>query len=224
MILSKPQVKKLIENKDYAGLNQLLSNSPTLANEGITIPYDFLCVTVAHPLHRICDGVFTGKLTDAEAIKLAKIFLDHGANIDGDKYKNEGTPLLAAASLHAEQVGIFYIDQGADVHYTFKNDGATALHWASFCGLDKLVKRLITANAYVDEPDREHKSTPLGWAIHSLQSKDKMNMHNQEECIKLLLMSGADIKNLNKEKIEFLFTLTKDNIELENLLNLNQGS
>ena len=116
MNLLKPQIKKLIETKDFEGLNQFLVNNPNLVNEGITIPFDFLCRVKAHPLHRICDGVISGKITDSEARKFAEIFLNNGANIDGDKDKNEGTPLLAAASLHAEQTGIFYIENAADVN------------------------------------------------------------------------------------------------------------
>ena len=112
MNLFKSSIKKLIEQKDFYGLQQILATNQTLANEGITIPFDFFCKAKAHPLHRICDGVFSAKITDGEAVKLAKIFLANGANIDGDKIKKEGTPLLAAASLRAEQVGIFYIENG----------------------------------------------------------------------------------------------------------------
>lgn len=218
MNLFKPQVKKLIEDKDYNGLNKLLANNPGLANEGITIPYDSFCRVKAHPLHRICDGVIAGKITDSEAVKFAKIFLDNGADIDGDKNKNEGTPLLAAASLHAEQVGIFYIERGADVHYTYKNDGASALHWAAFCGRDKLVDRLIKANVAIDEPDGAHTSTPLGWALHSLMTKDELNAHNQMNCIKLLLKAGANTEKLNEGASDYLKVLAQDSLKLQNLL------
>src|SRR3954465_7522412 len=121
--------------------------NPVLADEGITIPFDNKCTTKAHPLHRICDAVFAKKITNEEAIEMAKIFLEFGADIDGEKKENKDTPLLAASSLHAEQLGIFYIDNGADIFHADKNDGATALHWAAFCGRDKLVKKLITRNA-----------------------------------------------------------------------------
>lgn len=212
------QVKTLIENKDINGLNRLLADNPDLANAGITIPYDFFCRTKAHPLHRICDGVFAGKITDHEAVELAKVFLANGADIDGDKINNEGTPLLAAASLHAEQVGILYIENGADIHYTYKNDGASALHWASFCGRDALVERLIKANAAIDEPDQEHKSTPMGWALHTLMTNDKPNAHNQVSCIQLLLKAGADTGKLDKEKSDYLNALAAENLELAKLL------
>jgi uncharacterized protein len=140
-------VKKLIEQKDADGLRKILTDNPSLANEGITIPHDFLCSAKAHPLHRICDAVSIHKLTDEEAITLTKTFLDYGADING---YNDGSPLLAAASLHAEQLGIFYIDNGADISITDENDNASALHWAAFCGRDKLVDKLIKSKALID--------------------------------------------------------------------------
>ena len=219
MNLLKPQIKKLIETKDFEGLNQFLVNNPNLVNEGITIPFDFLCRVKAHPLHRICDGVISGKITDSEARKFAEIFLNNGANIDGDKDKNEGTPLLAAASLHAEQTGIFYIENGADVNYTYKNDGASALHWAAFCGLDKLADKLIKSNALIDKPDNTYKSTPLGWAIHCLQSNDIKNKNNQVDCIKILIKNGAESKNLDVMKRDYLVSIANNDAELHKLLN-----
>ncbi|GAB5526976.1 MAG: hypothetical protein Roseis2KO_48480 [Roseivirga sp.] len=218
MKLFKPGIKTLIERKDTSGLQALLAKQPDLANAGITIPFDLLCRTKAHPLHRLCDPVFTGKITDKEAVQLAEVFLAQGAHIDGDKNKGEGTPLLAAASLHAEQLGIFYIHNGADIHYTHKNDGATALHWAAFCRLDKLAAKLISADAKVDEPDAAYKSTPLGWAIHSLQSSDTVNQRHQLNCIKLLLESQASPEKLDKEKHDYLIRLAKEDADLQNLL------
>lgn len=214
----KSQVKQLIEKKDYNSLNILLSGNPDLANEGITIPFDFICRIKAHPLHRICDGVFAGKITDNEAIQLAKIFLDNGADIDGDKAKDEGTPLLAAASLHAEMTGIYFIDKGADVKYVYKGDGASALHWAAYCGRDKLVDKLIKVNAAIDLKDKAYNSTPLGWAIHALMTEDKTNAHNQEPCIKLLLQAGADTEKLSKEANDYLRALAEKDLELAKLL------
>lgn len=208
-------VKTLIEQKDVDGLRKLLTDNPGLANEGITIPFDFVCLTKAHPLHRICDAVFARKMTDEEAITLAKVFLDFGADING---YNDGSPLLAAASLHAEQIGIFYIDNGADINITDDNDNASALHWATFCGLDKLVDKLIKSKAIIDKPDKTHQSTPLGWAIHCLSSNDRGNLHNQLACIKLLIQAGADINKLSLEAIENLHSISDNDPELKTIL------
>lgn len=213
-------VKKLIEQKDTDGLRKKLADNPNLANEGITIPYDFFSRIKAHPLHRICDAVFAQKMTDKEAIILAKIFLEYGADING---YNDGSPLLAAASLHAEQLGIFYIDNGADINITDKNDNASSLHWAAFCGRDKLVDKLIKSNAALDEPDKTYQSTPLGWAIHCLSSNDVGNRHNQLTCIKLLLQAGAKIKKLSVEAKENLNSIAEKDTELKNILTHTKG-
>src|ERR1700750_2791482 len=102
-------MKDLIDNKDYKGIEQALINNPALANEGI--PYDEVNTTKAHPLHRICDGVFNGTYSDEEAVRMAKIFLAHGANVNGNELiEKKDTPLIAAASLHADQVAILYIE------------------------------------------------------------------------------------------------------------------
>src|SRR6185312_738436 len=142
----KDHMKTLFENKDYDGIRRLLSANPSLANEGI--PFDEKNTAKAHPLHRICDAVFAKKITDEDAITIAKIFLEFGARIEGNQAtENQDPPLMAAASLHAEQLGVFYIEHGANVHYADNNDGATALHWAAYCGRDELVARLISAGA-----------------------------------------------------------------------------
>jgi ankyrin repeat protein len=218
MSLFRHNVKSLIENKDFSQMELLLNSNPELANKPITIPYEHFCIVKAHPLHRICDAVFTGHLTDDDAIKFAKIFLTHGANIDGDKAKGGGTPLLAAASLHAEKLGIFYIDNGADVHYVYEQDGASALHWASFCGRNKLVEKLINAGVSINIIDIEHQSTPLAWAIHALMTNDENNLLNQIACIKLLLIAGADRSKLSKAFNDYLLNLANDDAELLELI------
>ena len=213
-------MKTLIENKDYEGIRRSLAVNPKLANEGITIPFDNECKSKAHPLHRICDAVFAKKITDEEAIEIARVFLSHGANINGSIEKiHEDTPLLAAASLHAENLGIFYVENGADIYYADRQDGATALHWAAYCGREKLVEKLIEKNAVIDQRDKSHNSTPLGWAVYPLITGDKTNKHHQVSCIKLLLRSGADVMSLDEDKIQYLHQLSKNDAELKNLLN-----
>lgn len=212
-------IKALIENKDYDGIRKLLLHYPELANEGITIPFDYNSKLKAHPLHRICDAVFTNRITDSEAIEIAEIFLDFGANINGSEIKeNEDTPLLAAASLHAEQLGIFYIHHGADIHYRGRHDGATAIHWAAYCGRDKLVERLIEEKASIDQSDSAYNSTPLGWAIQPIIKNDQNNSYHQVDCIKSLLRAGADPGKLDSTKINYLHHLAKENVELNKLL------
>jgi len=210
-------MKTLIENKDYDGIRRLLSADPNLANEGI--PFDEKDTRKAHPLHRICDAVFAKKITNEDAITIAKIFLESGARIEGNQAtENQDTPLMAAASLHAERLGIFYIDKGANVHYADKNDGATALHWAAYCGRDELVARLISAGAAIDQRDRSYDSTPVGWALQPLITGDKFNIWRQAACIKLLLKAGANTTGLNDKATRQLQLLAAEDEELKKLL------
>ena len=212
-------MKKLIDNKDYKGIEQALSNNPDLANEGI--PYDSVNTTKAHPLHRICDGVFSGKYTDEEAVKMATIFLEHGANINGNGLiEKQDTPLTAAASLHADQVAILYIEKGANIDHAGCH-GGTALHWAAWCGRDKVVSRLVQEKAEINKRCIDFKATPLFWAVHGLKSDATNNLRDYLECVKILIQSGAD-KNIPNGDGQTVFDLLNDeDLELKEQLNEN---
>jgi hypothetical protein len=141
-------MRQLILNKDISGIRQALINAPALANAGI--PYDEVNIATAHPLHRICDAVFTEQLTDEEAVEIARLFLAHGANVNGDELiEKKDSPLVAAASLHADKVAMLYIEKGATIDHAGCH-GGTALHWAAWCGRDKLVEQLLTAGAPIN--------------------------------------------------------------------------
>ena len=209
-------MKELIENIDYEGIRNQLFKNPNLANEGI--PCDEINTTKAHPLHRICDGVFTGKYTDEEAVEMAKIFLEFGADVNGfELVENHDTPLVAAASLHADQVAILYIENGAIIHHAGCH-GGTALHWASWCGRDKLVERLIREKAEINKKCIDFKGTPLLWAIHGYKFGGEKNRHNQIECARILLQAGADKKTANIEGATPMEFLDEDDAELIKLL------
>ena len=209
-------MKMFIENIDFAGIQQALSKNPHLANEGI--PYDEVNTTKAHPLHRICDGVFSKKYTEEEAIKMAKIFLEFGADINGGRLKEkQDTPLLAAASLNADQLAIFYIGQGADIHHAGCH-GGTALHWAAWCGREKVVNRLIQEGAEINRKCVDFKATPLFWAVHGLKNGNENNIHHQLECVKLLMQSGADKYIPNADGNTVFNLLDDEDFELKEYL------
>jgi uncharacterized protein len=200
-------IKKLIEDKDYPGIKQALCNNPALANE--EIPYDKKNTTKAHPLHRICDGVFSKKYTDEEAVEMAKIFLEHGANINGNKVEvKKDTPLIAAASLNADKVAILYIDKGANIHHAGCH-GGSALHWAAWCGRDKLVSRLIQEGAEINKKCIEFLATPLFWAVHGIKNGDQPDRQNHLESVRILVQSGAD-KNIPNAEGNTIFDLLGD--------------
>ena len=210
-------VKRLIDNKDYEGLRHSLSQNPNLANDGIE--YDDINTTKAHPLHRICDGVFSKKYTDEQAVKMVKIFLEYGADINGGELIEKcDTPLLAAASLHADQVAILYIENGANINHAGCH-GGTALHWAAWCGRSKVVKRLVQEGAEINKRCIDFNATPLFWAVHGSKNGDKNNMHHYLECAKILIQSGAD-KNIPNVDGNIAFDLLNDeDLEFKDLLN-----
>ncbi|MBB6130902.1 ankyrin repeat domain-containing protein [Mucilaginibacter lappiensis] len=209
-------MKELIDHKDYQGIEQALSNNPALANEGI--PYDSVNITKAHPLHRICDGVFSGTYTDAEAVQMARIFLAHGANVNGNELiEKQDSPLVAAASLYADQVAILYIENGAILNHAGCH-GGTALHWAAYCGRDKVVKKLVQQGAKINKLCIDFKSTPLFWAIHGLKNGGTTSSSDTLECVRILLQVGADKNIPNCDGNTALQLLDDGDLELRELL------
>jgi uncharacterized protein len=208
-------MKNILLNNDLNGLEQALTAHPELSNEGIA--YDEVNTTKAHPLHRICDGVFAGKYSDEEAVEIAKIFLKHGANVDGNILMvKQDTPLVAAASLHADLVAILYMTHGAGISHQGCH-GGTALHWAAWCGRPVLVERLILAGAEINKRCIDFMATPLFWAIHGSHQADNI-MEDYMLCVKLLIQAGAD-KNIPNVEGKTIFDLLQDgHVELLQLL------
>ncbi|WP_153800922.1 ankyrin repeat domain-containing protein [Foetidibacter luteolus] len=183
-------IRNLINNKDYQGIEQALASNASLANEGIA--YDEVNTTKAHPLHRICDGVFANTYTDEEAVAMATIFLQHGADVNGGELtEKKDSPLVAAASLHADKVAFLYIEHGADINHRGCH-GGTALHWAAWCGRDKLVERLLQEKPDINKLCIDFKATPIFWAVHGLKNACTGNPQSYYACIKSLLEAGAD--------------------------------
>jgi ankyrin repeat protein len=209
-------LNELIINKDYKGIDQALGNNPDLANEGI--PYDNVNTEKAHPLHRLCDRVFSGIITDEEGVEMAKLFLKHGANINGNELvEKKDTPLVAASSLHADKLAMLYIDNGADIHHGGCH-GGTALHWAAWTGRSELVKILVKKGAEINRRCIDFKSTPLFWAVHGLKNDGYDNMSDCVESVKTLLNAGADKTIPNFEGYIAVQLLNEQDLELKELL------
>jgi uncharacterized protein len=210
------ELKSLISNNDRVGLRGMLLKHPQLVNEGI--PFDDANPAKAHPLHRICDGVFANTFTDDEAVEVAKIFLEFGADVNGGELiEKKDTPLIAAASLGADKVGLLYIECGANIHHAGCH-GGTALHWAAWCGRDILVKRLLEAGAAINKLCIDFKSTPLFWAIHGYKFGKGQNRHQQVECARMLLDAGCDRSIPNFEGYKPYQLLDEGDTELRDLL------
>jgi uncharacterized protein len=188
-------IRSLVVSKDLKGLHNALSADPSLANAGW--PADDKNPALAHPLHRICDGVYSKIYSDEYAIEVAKIFMAHGADINGNVTEiKKDNPLVAAASLDAEQLGIFYVDQGAAINHPGCH-GGTALHWAAWCGKDLLLNKLIAAGAQINKLCIDYKSTPVFWAAHGFYHSDRKAHDHYVACVRSLLEAGADKTTTN---------------------------
>lgn len=210
------KIKKLIDAIDYAGLKEMLANEPALANRGI--PFDDQNTAEAHPLHRICDGVFEQRYSDEAAAAMAEIFLAFGADVNGGALvPKHDTPLIAAASLHADGCALLYIANGANIHHR-GTLGGTALHWAAWCGRDKIVRRLIEEKAKINQRCIDNEATPLFWALHGYRHGGEKNRCQQVECVRLLLAAGADKRIPSGEGTTVFDLLREEDVELWGML------
>jgi hypothetical protein len=104
-------VKTAIEAGDAAGLRQLLDQAPARANE--LIRWGQNCRIATHPLHYVSDMLFSGALKRGNEIPLIEALIEAGADPDFQKDGKGDTPLIGAASLSTEDVGIKLLDAGA---------------------------------------------------------------------------------------------------------------
>lgn len=156
-------VKTAIENGDLVTLRRQLSEHPPRANELIRWGK---CLT--HPLHYISDMLFAGTLQKGKELALVDEIIEAGSDLNFNKDGKGEAPLIGAASLGAEDVGLRLLDAGArpEIRGLF---GETALHWAAMLGEDRLMARLIPGSD-LNLRDEKYSSPPLGWALHGWSS------------------------------------------------------
>ena len=192
-------VKTAIETGDAAALRRLLADDPACANELIRWGKD--CRIATHPLHYISDMLFEQTLQKGSELPLMEVLIQARANVDFQRNGKGDTPLIGAASLGAEEVGLKLLDAGArpEVRGLF---GETALHWASLLGEDRLAERLIE---HVDPnlKDEKYNSSSLGWAVHGWCDPPAGNHGRQLEVVRLLVAAGATVEPewMESEKI-----------------------
>ena len=114
------------------------------------------------------------------------------ADVDFQRDGEGDTPLIGAASLGAEEVGLRLLDAGAKpgLRGLF---GETALHWAALLGEDRLARRLI-ASVHPNLKDKKYKSSSLGWAVHGWCDPPAGNHGRQFEVVRLLVAAGATVE------------------------------
>jgi len=190
-------VKGVIDTGDSAALRRLLAEDSSLANEPIRWGK---CLT--HPLHYISDMLFSGTLQKGTEVPLVEVLIQAGADLNFNKDGKSETPLIGAASLGAEDVGLRLLEAGArpELRGLF---GETALHWAAMLGEQRLAARLIPGSD-VNLKDEKYSSPPLGWAIHGWSDPPAGNHGQQREVIALLLAAGARVEPewLESEKVQ----------------------
>jgi hypothetical protein len=192
-------VKTAIETGDAAALRRLLADVPARADELIRWGKD--CRIATHPLHYISDMLFEGKLQKGRELPLLEVLIEAGADVDFQRNGEGDTPLIGAASLGAEEVGLRLLNAGAKpgLRGLF---GETALHWAALLGEDRLAGRMIE-NVDPNLKDKKYKSSSLGWAVHGWCNPPGGNHGRQLEVVGLLVAAGATVEPewMESEKI-----------------------
>jgi hypothetical protein len=183
-------VKTAIRSGDAVGLRRLLAEDSSRANALIRWGTNECVVT--HPLHYVSDMLFEGALQRGKELPLVEVLIQAGGDLNFQRNGKGDTPLIGAASLGAEDVGIRLVDAGArpELRGLF---GETALHWAALLGEDRLAARLIDGTDLTVK-DEKYNSTALGWAIHGWNYPPAGNVGRQREAVGLLVTAGAHVE------------------------------
>jgi uncharacterized protein len=183
-------IKTALHHGDADALRRLLSEDSSRANTLINWGTNDCIQT--HPLHYVSDLLFEGKLQKGLELPLVDALIAAGANLDFQRNGKGDTPLIGAASLAAEDVGLRLLDAGAkpELRGLF---GETALHWAALLGENRLAERLI-AGSDLNLKDEKYQSPPLGWAIHGWLNPPAGNQGHQRQVVMLLVAAGARIE------------------------------
>ena len=187
-------MKTAIQAGDAAALRRLLREDASSAN-GLIHWGKNACVHT-HPLHFVSDMLFEGTLAKGKELPLIDALVEAGADLDFQRNREDGkksdTPLIGAASLGAEEVGLRLLDAGArpELRGLF---GETALHWAAFLGENRLTDRLIEGSD-LNLKDEKYRSSPLGWAIHGCYNPPAGNHGKQRQAAALLVRAGAVVE------------------------------
>lgn len=183
-------VKTAIRKGNAATLRSLLAEDPSRANALIRWGLNDCILT--HPLHYVSDMLFDGTLKRGAELPLIDALIHAGADLDFQRDNKGDTPLLGAASLAAEDVGLRLLDARANprLRGIF---GETALHWAALLGEDRLAQRLIPLSE-IDLKDQKYNSSPLGWAVHGCYNPAAGNQGRQCEVASFLVAAGAAVE------------------------------
>lgn len=183
-------VKTAIRQGDAATLRLLLAEDVSRADALIRWGDNDSILT--HPLHYVSDMIFQSTLKREAALALIDALIQAGADLDFQRDGKGDTPLIGAASLIAEDVGIRLLEAGASpsLRGIF---GETALHWAAMLGEERLSKKLIPVSD-IDLEDEKYNSPPLGWAMHQYFDPLEKNREKQLRIVACLVAAGATVE------------------------------
>lgn len=187
-------VKTAIEIGDAEGLESLLAEDASRANA--LVRWGKNDSNLTHPLHYVSDMLFEGKLQRGKELPLIEALIKAGADVDFQSAAKTDTPLIGAASLGAEDVGLALLRAGARPELT-GIFGEKALHWAAHLGEIRLAPRLIEAGN-LNARDGKFDGTPLDWAIHGRMdargNPPPGNLGRQCEVAAMLVEAGAEVE------------------------------
>lgn len=69
--------------------------------------------------------------------------------------------------------------------------GATPLHWAAFHGNVEMIREILGKNPPLEVLDADHRSSPLGWAIHGSENGWYAKTGDYAGTVEALLAAGA---------------------------------
>jgi hypothetical protein len=192
-------IKTAIRQGDSAALRLLLGEDASRANALIRWGDNDSILT--HPLHYVSDMLFQSTLKREAALPLIDALIQAGADLDFQRDGKGDTPLIGAAGLLAEDVGIRLLEAGASprLRGIF---GETALHWAAMLGEDRLTRKLIPVSD-IDLKDEKYSSPPLGWAIHQYFDPLERGREKQLKVVANLVAAGATVESecINSDRV-----------------------
>jgi hypothetical protein len=195
MTAEHPDMRAAIQTGDAESLRRLLTADASRANALIRWGRKECILT--HPLHYVSDMLFEGTLKRGTELPLVEALIRAGADLDFQREREDGrksdTPLIGAASLGAEEVGLRLLEAGARPELCGMF-GETALHWAALLGEDRLAERLIPGSD-LNLKDEKYRSPPLGWAIHGCYNPPAGNQGRQRKVAALLVTAGATVES-----------------------------
>jgi hypothetical protein len=189
-------VRTAIENMDASSLRRLLAEDPSKANALISWGENESQGQgqriLTHPLHYISDVLFSDPAKKGRELDLFAALIDAGADINFQSAPRTDTPLIGAASLGAEDVGLALLRAGArpDLLGIF---GETALHWAAHLGESRLAAQLIQCSD-LGCRDEKFGGTPLDWTLHGWRDARAGSAGQHCEMAVLLVTAGAKVE------------------------------